>query len=648
MKRIKNLLLSLALVSCGVLSTSCNNETGDVTENQDAVSISFSSSEKKMIIGDKTKLILNSSDGEVDVPATWQSLDSNVVIVDQNGRIEAMNVGETYIVATYKNSSTRCKISVSTSYFIPTLEFENFIDETESICKNSRLNLNTFILFNSYKFYDGTITYEVSNPNAGRIENGYFVAGNTNGQETDVLIKATWRNFDLPTLAKKVHVKVTSTGSVALNGGRVSSFNLSTVDNVAGQTFITTADIYSIDCNYDGETKTVKSVSVVDESVEGCVNLSENSGVYTLTAVKEGTANLLVKFDIGNSEEFSATFPITVNVPVYKINEVIDLFSIEDGKYFDTQLEEFVSIGSLFPAGGNTIVSATQDGKTLEINGDKIMGVSSGTDNRELKIVNLKVSNGKMDIDVNVNACKKVITESTYFNNFIFGDSVKTVTGYYILGKDISSFTIDKPSDKNILSFGGTFDGNGHKITVKINHAAAGDEFGLFGNGLSGTVKNVAFVNCEVDSCNAGLIAHHSETNALLQDVYINTFTNNKNNTTRWGCFYSTYGYLKMVNVIINIPQSMEAAQGYGAIGIHKLDSASNNNYVIGPNKLGCKPPTYNTTGENQQEDTHKAWGTCVYSSFNNLRNAGKSFTSFSADYWSLNSGYPVFKGCSY
>ena len=101
-------------------------------------------------------------------------------------------------------------------------------------------------------------------------------------------------------------------------------------------------------------------------------------------------------------------------------------------------------------------------------------------------------------------------------------EDLATFDGYYLLGNNIDFAGKQMPTEAFTLTgyianekFGlsGTFDGNGYAIYNLV--APEGGVFGV----VSGTVKNVAFINC--DTTNSGIVAKYSTDTGVFTNVYV-------------------------------------------------------------------------------------------------------------------------------
>ena len=107
----------------------------------------------------------------------------------------------------------------------------------------------------------------------------------------------------------------------------------------------------------------------------------------------------------------------------------------------------------------------------------------------------------------------------------------RLVEGYYILGNDIVGTQTYSYKHADMLTawndtttgFKGTFDGNGHYVTLDIATNHGDSKSGIFGQLQSGSViKNVAFVDCTMDRGVFLFSGVKNNGSATIENVYIN------------------------------------------------------------------------------------------------------------------------------
>ena len=612
-------------------------------------SISLNYKNLNLIIGE-TKMLVPSYEIMEGFLLQWESTNENIVTVDMDGYVEAINKGSANIIASYGDSQAVCTVSVTSDVYTPTLHFENEIGDSVNVAKNQQLNLATYIEFNNRKFYDANVTYKLSNSEAGTIEGNVFTAGSKSNINSVLVVTASWRNFDVPSLKLQTTINVVDLTSIVINNGETGNMILNTISNIKEKTYKTEEILSSIKGLENGEFKSVDEVKLEENiALSGgeAVELIWNGTSGKITALKEGSAKLVVSFDKTNGEKYSQSFDIQVTKPIYEITEPIKFFSASDGQFYNEQLESFESLANLFESGEKKISKAYQGENELTLEGDKVFGVVSPVSN-EMGTVTISIFNNVMGLKLKLETYQKVIADYSGFVN-LFPKSGSTVTGYVVLVNNIiHSEEVEIPNGAKSI-FNGIFDGLGHYVTMSLKHNSPNDEWGLFGNELGGTVRNVAFNNCTLSVGSTGIIAHHSNGNAALSNVF-NKTRMIKGGAYQFETFYSTYGSCKFNNVVIDSTDVHDPnASQKGCIGLHKHSVGSSDNYVITTNEAGKRSDigTYFTQAEyNAGTETNKYLISDFkrYSTVQDMINAHNDLSSFSDDYWDVSSGYPVFK----
>ena len=245
-----------------------------------------------------------------------------------------------------------------------------------------------------------------------------------------------------------------------------------------------------------------------------------------VSGLAEVEVNITVK--IGETE-------LTKSVGLMVTGEIVNVSKIYD--FIDEKTGKMA--GEAFPmneiVGSSKVLSVYQGAKQLTY--DKEQGVLSGLtanvegegENRKVEPVVLTISTANKVYVVNVKVYSKVISTANdlkYFNQSLSENANNTYDGYYILTENIKDFTsvYNDVSDTaaGLKPFNGTFDGNGHSISAKVNKGI----FGILGNGS--VVKNTAFTDMQVAVDNAyqltaivaGYISNSTDV-AVLKDLYI-------------------------------------------------------------------------------------------------------------------------------
>ena len=198
---------------------------------------------------------------------------------------------------------------------------------------------------------------------------------------------------------------------------------------------------------------------------------------------------------------FTVTKDLTVlaTSAIINVDAVYDYVSEEDGKV----------LGKPFPmqeiVGGAEVISVYQGPTPLRY--DKTSGTITGLtaniegtgEERKVLPVELNVNTSGSVYVLSVKVYTKVINDAkdmSYFNQTLPENAYNTYDGYYILTANVNDYSsvYNNAPDNNhgLKSFTGTFDGNGHSVSLKVNKGV----FGVLGNGA--VIKNVAFTDMRV------------------------------------------------------------------------------------------------------------------------------------------------------
>lgn len=642
MKKFLTFILAFTM-SITVLGTSgCSENDGSSNSSvsvQPVERLELEKSNLLLTLGDRVELSVSYNPLENEV-LTWKSSDENVVSVDENGFLEGLQIGKATITASYGSKKASCEVEVSLSGNVPTLVFDDDVSEKISLMKGETFGLGAHIRFNGKEFFDAEIEYYVADETIGTIVNGEFVANNVTGS-TQVNVFATWRGQTVHT--KTIEIDVVTENTVLLNGGRVKEIKLYTVSQHAGVAYNTSQTISDVYISEDGVKIDKYNLSVQDEAI---ASIRREGNKWEITALKSGDTNLIVSY--GNVE---FPFTITVERPVFESNKKVE-YSLADSQYLDEQSKTLKGIEQLFENFGE-FVAYTIDGKEYKAKDGKL-NISEGRD----MIVTLY--NQTVGYQISLDAYSLIIDELTDFEKIYAGDKKTTISGTYILAKDIvePNTVLKMPDGKVANDFAGTFDGRGHVLSFTFEHGTT-HSFGLFGEYLNGaTIKNVALNNITMDGTSsknaAGIICAQGAKDANLspestiENVFIDLkFSEARNNNFAFMGNVMWKTILK--NVVIHVPE-VPQGENYGAEGdaygsFARGDTASvSNSYII------SSAPTYDyifIPNPNKPNATKVEFKKVpvLYATYNAMLSAGNDYSSFDVNYWDTTTyGVPAWK----
>lgn len=302
----------------------------------------------------------------------------------------------------------------------------------------------------------------------------------------------------------------------------------------------------SINHPINGENKlslVVKNAAgeVISENVT--YSVPENNGVVALeganlVVTNKGVTTLTVK--VGDNEVIDIAVRIH-NPIVDRTNETIIL---------DADGEEFTITGE-------EILSGSVLGGTVNVDGNKIslsFEEEAKSANKEY-VVSFETEDYLYNYTVKyVTAYIKTVDE--FKSVFGYTSDVNTSTipsykGYYLLANnlDFAGVTFDAGfantafvANTDALGLTGTFDGDGY-VTYNLT-APKGGVFGI----INGTVKNVAFVNADVNLANqTGILATYMGSKAVFENVYL-TYNGDYSTNKAMISYYGNIAGLKIKN----------------------------------------------------------------------------------------------------
>ncbi len=618
MKKILSLLLSCTICFATVMATGCKDDPTTSDSVQTIERLELETENCLLTLGDRVQLFASYNEIDGETP-TWSSSAPDVVSVDKNGWIEALKAGSSIITVKYGTKTASCTVEVGLSDNVPVLAFVNNIRDEITLMKSSTFDFSVCVQFNGKTFYDGEIEYFVSDESIATIQDGKLETKNVAGS-TQVSVLATWRGQIVH--AKTVTVNVISESTVLLNSGRLTSVDLYTVAEHAGETYATSQTISSVFISEDGVEVQDYALSILDE---GIASIEQSGNEWIIHSKKAGKTNLIVSYA---DKEF--LFDVLVSRPVLELEQTID-YSKTDGKYLDTASKTLKHINDLLEGGAN-LVSYELMGKEYKIKDgtlDLPMGKSS----------TVTLYNENVGYRMTMHAYTTIIDELKDFELIYAGDSETDVTGVYMLAKDIiePQTVLSMPNGKVPNNFAGTFDGKGHVLSFTMRHGEY--KFGLFGQFLKGaTIKNLALNNITKSGTAgknpSGIICFEAFQNAsvnTLENIFVDLqfMEAGASNLAFMG---NVMQRVELKNVIIHVP-TVPQGDTYGAFARQNAASVSNS-YVI------STAPLYVTV----QETNYKVVPT-HYATYDEMKEAGNDYSSFSSEFWDTTTyGIPVWK----
>lgn len=628
MRKILSLVLSCAMCLSATVACGADNE-GNKGDASVAVveSLELNEAELFLTLGDKVTLnaTYNALKGK---ELTWSSSSPSVVSVGADGCVEALKIGTAKVTATYGSKQATCVVEVGLSGNVPTITFDNVADDEITLMKGSTFDFGACVNFNGKKFQDGVIEYYVSDESIGTMSDGKFTSKGVAGS-AQVSVWATWRGQNVR--VKTVTVNVIAETTVLLNGGKLTAFDLYTVAQHEGTTYQTEQTITSVFVSEDNEEITDYSLSVLDE---GITTLEKIGETWTLSSKKAGKTKLVVSY--GEKEFF---FDVLVTRPVFERSGRLD-YSEAEKLYLDEATQSLKPIEEMVD-GFNNLVSYEYKGNEYKLkNGEFALPIG------EKSVVTLY--NDEVGYQVEMYLYTEIFDELKDFEKIFAGTRTSTITGHYILCKDIiePDTVLTMPEGKRPNNFAGIFDGRGHVLSFTFEHGTT-YRYGLFGQYLSGaTIKNLGLYNITKGAttskypagiiCGEGSNGDAATPESLLENVFID-LKFSEAGATNLAVMGNAMWATALRNVIVHVPEVpvTEDSVEYGSFARGEVTSSSNS-YVISP-----------TTLYKAVYDPDKIFKVVPmrYESYQEMLDMGDDYSSFSAEYWDITTfGVPVWK----
>ncbi len=549
----KNLLTSIlflvlsflmAITFAGCDCKGCNNAEGTNTSKLD---IYFSSDEIKLTVDDSRRLDVF-VEGVMQNPAdiTFASENPNVVLINDEGEVTGFAPGSAYVTASFQDSTTKCLVNVDLMGLAPEIVFDNAdYDKYEQIAipLGDELDMSAKISFNGKIFDDAKFEFDLSDKSLGSVSGTKFESTKSIG-ELEIYVSATWRGVAVK--EKTIKVVLTNSLSMTVNGEPFHTINTTAV--VIDKKGAITSNVFDFDV--------VIKDKLSDEPIPINVVLENHykDVIYydwlnhSITVNSMGTAYIDVyqRRADGSNGAFLRNIKIVVNPYIFEEkSDEIYLFDVEDGLF---DVESIFGDANIKVSGAEFIdrdvkIEANDDGAILGIKSDGKIEPTAEYVNVYNKLYGYKIQ---------IKAYGKIVDspeDLLWFNFSTDGKdydsstmNVRTLSGYYIMTKDIDMSEVDYSSipsmnvttSKNesnsgkiaTVGFRGVFDGQGHSI-----YNMKGTVGGIFGV-LNGTLKNVAFKNVSLEKVTkdktelcVSLLSSRIFNGAVIENVYINVPT---------------------------------------------------------------------------------------------------------------------------
>ena len=646
---MKQIIRILCAVACSIFFlfgvSACTTESENSSSGGDGRTLSLNVYNLSMAIGDEFSLIADYEPIE-GAHTVFSSSNSTVARVDDYGRVIAENVGETVITVTYGDLSQNCSVSVGYDGMLAVLEFEEIVSDAVKVGKGEELNVGSYITFNTIKYTDAMITYEYSDSTIGGIKDGIFTPLKLG--TTDITVSASWRGQEnISTLTKTIQVTVVGVMEIVVNDG-TTDFTMYNLPSLGGNEYHTSLE-FVVTAREEGQEVAGEKVSVVVSKGADVVEYDEGR----IQALKPGLATVTISVQDSLGTTYEETVDITVLTSVGDYQEEI-VFSAYDGE---------LPIEDIFGAKVD-LISAVCDGETLKINGNKdgVLGLSTTKDGPTQK--QITVYSDTQGWNCNLLVYSGIIDEASDLDMFHLGGAracpdggfteEDTFSGYYILANDIdcsdyvfgsgNGTNLKNPAgigSKSMLNVGltGLFDGQGYSITNFTPNGA-----GLLAAINGGTLKNISISSPGSYNQNGPFLCAMMR-NATLQNVNLNAGK------------VSMYGTVGISKYILNstfencVFQAQVTGSNpyWGGLVFEISGSTFKDCYAISNLALsGTATKKYDASNQNDGA-AGAAWveGIKRYTTTDAMvaDKANNDLSTFSASYWDVQLGFPVWRG---
>lgn len=531
-KKIIKSSFAIILALIMLFSVGCRKDpegSYDITPRpEDRGSITLNITNTSMYVGDDN-VKLNAIPNPVVIGQSliWQSSNPEVVMVDSQGNLEAINEGNAKIIVSYGEISAECNVSVSyEANEVPSLVIPFEENSTFNVAKENTYRFEPKVRYRGRTYSDVVFTYEIENTDVVELddEDNNTIIAKANGI-SNITIKGSWRNKNFentPNMSTTVAIKVVDDVIVKIDGQNTDSINVYTRNEFAGQTFENVVDCSPVVfVNGDKQEGATVNVEVENEDLVKYENAK-------LEGVSYGTTSIVLEYEhVG--ETIVKQYIVNVLRPQVKFARKANFFSSQKGTlrdetndYADLTLAQFIYGEDT----SEVITDATVNGQELTVSENKVLGLAGANDSTYTATVSVGTATEVYEVDMVVYGVYLYSLED--LDVFVRGDNDKEMNCYVELARDLDANGItlrkhfldgstSKPTISNgttqAKGFRGTFDGKGHTIS----NLTTGD-YGLMCATYEATIKNVAFVDVVIDG--GGFLAE-SVRSTTVENVYI-------------------------------------------------------------------------------------------------------------------------------
>ena len=521
-KRIIKSSFAIVLAFIMLFSVACKKDPvdpGDTPPDLGPNSISFYKSSLDLTVGDKESnvaLVYRTVEGQTLV---YQSANPEIAKVSSSGVVEAINEGQTKIIATYGDISNEYPVRVTyLDSVLPSIE-TNQASESFNLVKDSTFVFEPTIKYNDGIFSDGEFTYEVEKVGSvdAIVDCGDGVFNAVENGQARITIRANWRKFtsELTTsLVKQYTITVVDDVVISVEGVETDFVQVYTKQSFGGSNYNTAVSFVPVVLTNGEPTNENVVVEIEDPSIA-----TYESATGKIVAQSFGSTVATIKVARG-SEIVERQYQVFVERPVAKFGKTVNYFSSVKGNLRDEESNfENITLAQFIYGSDSSveIIDASVNGLALEVEENKIFGITGSTNSTYQVTVNVGTATEIYKVDMVVYGAYIYSLED--LDVFIRGEDDRELNCYVELANDLDAkditlrkhFSDNETSDfvptssksyKQIKGFRGTFDGKGHTI----KNLTTG-KYGLMCVTYEATIKNVGFENVNING--GGLFAEN-------------------------------------------------------------------------------------------------------------------------------------------
>ena len=584
MKNKKWLAFALLSAMCAFVgATACNDNKGEnsssnassIEESASAgetenIAIAFTQSVYSLYQYDTLALYCNVAGS--DAAPVFASSNPNVLTVDEQGVVTAVNVGKATVSATIGNTQATCEVTVMQSPYAPEIQVDR---KAITLEKGGSYSMSVSTLWNKKEVaeqVDYTWTYAEGASqilSVSQNDDGMVTFTGLSIGVTEMYVSATVRGIyvnqkvTFEVIAQEVVIQSDNTAIVPVAGGYSASVATA---NIAGN-----SNEISLDFLVCKGSEVVNTNILWQSGDEEKLTVAQKDGKWYAVGVSGGKAELVGSTTV-DGEDVSVTVYVDVYLPDVRLTQTATL---EVERLENLVIEEDIlgTVQSVELDG--VVISQACAGKTITLNKDVLPKVAS-----KLGVRDIIVSTNLVRYTMSVELYTLIIRNKDDLDSMSAiaeanGQAPCEFEGYFLLGNDIAYnglFIAMTDSGYHYMNnkedggwsnmtkgFKGIFDGRGYnidglevgdRITTGIE---SGGIFGYLGSG--GIVRNVSFTNATVQE-NCGFICSFGD--GLIENVSI-TFkqlgvgleTRNLDNATLPRCMGAFFCSQSGVNAMV-------------------------------------------------------------------------------------------------